>query len=73
MTLSTNAAKNKDLRNVGSEMQHRHFATVAGIIRNLNGSMSKEDVKLVAEHFSADLKNTNAKFDKKRFLAACGF
>jgi hypothetical protein len=74
MTLSTKAATAKDMRNAGSEMQHRHFATVAAIIKKLDedGSMSLGDVQLVAEHFASELAKTNPRFNRDRFMMACG-
>lgn len=69
MALSTDAALRKDRSNASSDMQHRHFATVAAIIRDL--PMTEADRECVAEHFAAELRCTNPRFDRTRFLRAC--
>ncbi len=73
--LSSEAALRKDRTNANSDMQHRHFATVAAIIKalpsNADTHMSKEDAERVAEHFANYLRSTNPRFDRARFLAAC--
>lgn len=54
-------------------MQHRHFATVATIIKSLEDpSISKRDRHTLARHFADELAGTNPRFDRQRFLAACG-
>lgn len=68
MTLSTKAAHRKDISTGISEMQHRHFATVATIIRALPDAGLRADV---AEHFADSLASSNPRFDRARFLAAC--
>ena len=68
--LTTEAATRKDRRTGLSDMQHRHFATVAEIIWSSfsdRGTYSKEDI---AREFADRLKATNPKFDRKRFLRA---
>ena len=73
MALSTTAAKAKDMRTHKVEMQHRHFATIAAIIKNLdNGIGTGHDKTAIAEHFAEELSQTNPKFDKSRFIKACG-
>lgn len=69
MPLTTQAAHRKDINTGISDMQHRHFATVAAIIRSL--PMTDADRECVAEHFAGELRYSNPKFDRKRFLAAC--
>lgn len=72
MPLTKNTAARKD-RNAGlCEMQHRHFAAVATIINRLDGPFDQEDRICIAEHFAGELAATNDKFDKARFLTACG-
>jgi hypothetical protein len=71
MPLKTTSAHRKDITTGLAGMQHHHFATVATVIRGLQGSMSPGDVELVAEHFADKLRHTNPKFDRARFLAAC--
>lgn len=76
MPLATHTAAAKD-RNTGMvPMQHRHFATIATIIRNMekvhNQSHGFIDIREdVAEHFADHLALTNDKFDRDRFIAAC--
>ena len=76
MALSEQAALNKDKRNAMSDMQHRHFATVAYIINRMEKVSNQEhgfiDIRDdVADHFAAMLGRTNPRFDRARFLAAC--
>lgn len=59
-------------------MQHRHFAEIARIIREMDKVNNQEhgfiDVREdVAEHFAANLARTNDRFDRRRFMIACGF
>jgi len=74
MALTTEAAARKD-RTTRTTLEHRHFATVAAIIRDMRGNLdlrfSQGEVDRVAEHFAAELRSTNPRFDRKRFLAAC--
>jgi hypothetical protein len=72
MPLTKDSAARKDQRTGIAEMQHRHFATVATIIARLDGTMTTADRQTVAEHFAWELAATNPKFDKARFLTACG-
>lgn len=75
--LSQEAAHRKDqTQPSGNKMEHRHFATVAAIIRSMptvhNGEHGFIDVRQeVAEHFADALTATNTKFDRARFLRAC--
>lgn len=69
--LTPESATAKDIRTGLAPMQHRHFATVATIIRERLGALSKKDRDYVANVFSIALQETNPKFDKARFRAAC--
>lgn len=69
MPLSPDVAARKDARTGKSEMQHRHFATVAAIIASLPHGAKIQ--RQVAEHFADELRTTNPKFDRRRFLQAC--
>lgn len=73
MPLSNTAALAKDRRTGLAEMQHRHLATIAEIIRRLayDGTMSPADSEIVADHFARELRKTNPRFNAARFLAAC--
>lgn len=67
MALSTEAALRKD-RLGKSSMEHRHFATVAAIIHAIEDEGERQRM---AEHFADELRSTNPRFDRKRFIAAC--
>lgn len=69
MALAFAAARRKDRRTGKAAMQHRHFTTVAEIIRTLPLDPSAHVT--VAHHFANELADTNANFDRARFLAAC--
>lgn len=67
--LTSQAAHRKDLTTGLAEMQHRHFATVATIIREMPADVYGPEQ--VAEIFAARLRSTNPNFDRERFLRAC--
>lgn len=73
MPLSATAALSKD-RTTSCRMEHRHFAKIAGIIatlpRDLDGHFCSRAE--TARHFAAELSCTNPRFDRDRFLRACG-
>jgi hypothetical protein len=80
MTLTAKSAHRKDLRTTSASsvpMQHRHFAAIAGIIRDLEGvrlgsfTSTIADREAIARHFARHLKATNSNFDEDRFMAAC--
>ena len=73
MTLSTQSALAKDLRNHSNDMQHRHFATVAAIIAAMReAGFTNRTQTDVAEYFAMNLASSNPRFDRLRFLRACG-
>lgn len=67
--LTKESAHRKDITSGLSDMQHRHFATIATIIRE--GAFAEETRQEVAETFADRLWMTNPNFDRKRFLLAC--
>lgn len=67
--LSTQAANRKDVTSGIGRMGHRHFATIATIIREYQGEPVTQ--KLMAGYFADRLDETNENFDRKRFIAAC--
>jgi hypothetical protein len=69
MALSETAATRKDKTSGLGPMQHRHFATIATIIRDF--TYHKLPASMLAEHFADQLGRTNPRFDRSRFLAAC--
>lgn len=68
MALAYLAARRKDARTGKAEMQHRHFATVAAIIKDFGYPQER---RRIAEHFARELASTNPRFDRERFIAAC--
>lgn len=70
--MNATAAHRKDLGKMAT-LEHRHFATIATIIDKLAGQFSIADHMAIAEHFADELKATNPKFDRKRFMLACGY
>lgn len=71
MALTTEAALRKDKTNAASQMQHRHFATIAGILANMPARWSQRRLDII-NHFANGLQHTNPRFDRARFLRACG-
>lgn len=69
MPLKPETAKRKDIAFGLGEMQHRHFVTIAAIIAAMPRDLL---TRSVAEHFADNLRATNPRFDRKRFLVACG-
>lgn len=68
MPLTAQTALRKD-RNAGfAPMEHRHFATIAAIIFD----MPSEARHVSAISFANRRAATNPRFDRERFLAACG-
>lgn len=70
MTLTTESALRKDKRNAVSTMEHRHFATVAAILRDMDIAGGQRSS--VIRQFADALARTNLRFDRERFLRACG-
>jgi hypothetical protein len=66
MPLTIEAAAAKDARTGYADLQHRHFATIAAIIKELPDGQREA----VAKHFANRLQRTNANFNPERFLAA---
>lgn len=90
MTLTPASAARKDATMPsGNRFQHRHFATVAEILKRRfshgpTGShygattVATDGTRLwsaldICEVFADELSNTNPKFDRDRFMRACGF
>lgn len=69
MALTQKSAHRKDINAGISPMEHRHFATVATIIREAPNF--SEDNRSLAEYFADRLADTNPNFDRDRFLRAC--
>jgi len=69
MALKTKAAHRKDISTGIANMEHRHFATIATIIREMQPDVYGPEQ--VAEIFADRLCATNPNFDRARFLRAC--
>ncbi len=64
--LTQESALRKDLNSGLGEMQHRHFATIAAILRDIGTDRD------TCEAWADRLRRTNSRFDRRRFLRACG-
>lgn len=55
-------------------MQRRHFELIAEILNNYatGDAAQRETVRAIAEAFASRLARENARFDRDRFLRACG-
>lgn len=63
------AALNKDRRNARQPvLEHRHYAVIAGVIREGFGGDTRA---LVANVFATRLADTNPNFNRARFIKAC--
>ncbi len=65
MTLTIESALRKDRTAGKSGMEHRHFATIATILRNMQAD------RMTCETWADELAPTNSNFDRRRFLRAC--
>jgi len=71
--LTTEAALRKDKAPTTPDMQHRHFAYIAQIIRELpiEELTGDSDHRVdIAFHFARHLKHTNSNFNAERFMRA---
>ncbi len=75
MALTKQSAHRKDINSGISAMEHRHFATIAKIIREIDQGLipcsTDATRKFMAELFADELRATNPNFNRARFLAAC--
>lgn len=62
------AAYRKDTTTERVRFEHRHLATIAGVIREAPPEIRRK----TAVHFAAELVRTNPRFEISRFLRACG-
>ncbi len=76
MPLTPESAFRKDQRFDLSKLQHRHYAAIAAIIACLDlDTIEQETAGMnarVAEHFALCLLRGNPRFDRARFIRACG-
>ena len=71
----TKAANRKDVATAarGVTLEHRHFAVIAATIARMPSDGFDATTTLhVAQHFAFHCADTNPRFDRARFLAACG-
>jgi len=84
MPLTIESAARKDKRNAtGATFEHRHFAAIANIIDSCSVGCDKygDDIERaryalldeIAGNLCAAFAQSNPRFDRARFLAACGF
>lgn len=79
MALTLHAALAKDTRDKDVKLQHRHFKFIAATLRDV--SLSEKDEtpldystwRAICVSFSDACAATNPKFDRARFLKACGY
>jgi len=74
MALTETAVTLKDIRTGKADMEHRHFATIAAIIRNCDKGLipcsTNATRQFMAELFADELADTNPKFNRARFIRA---
>ena len=69
--LSKDSAHRKDLSGKPASMTHQHFRQIAEIIREIDPALPMTS-REIAGLFATRLAATNPKFDRHRFLMACG-
>ena len=69
MTMSSKLAKDRRTASERPQLEHRHLAVIADTIRMM---MPLSMRTATAHHFAAHFKDRNKKFDRERFLHACG-
>lgn len=71
MPLKTTSANRKDINTAarGVTLEHRHFSFIAATIADLGLPWATQDV--VIKQFADACAQTNPKFDRARFIAAC--
>lgn len=70
--LTPESASRKDKRTAqGATLEHRHFAAIASIISCLDKGVTYHPDG-IAKFFAMNLTRTNPRFDRARFLRACG-
>jgi hypothetical protein len=63
-------AKDKTTAERGVHLEHRHYAFIANVIREM-AAEGHNAAQEVAERFANACAGTNVKFNRARFLAAC--
>ena len=69
MALTTESALRKDKRTGYATLEHRHFAKIAAILADTHDLANSH---VICRRFATELAKTNPRFDRERFLKACG-
>jgi hypothetical protein len=70
MPLTPESAARKDRTTAqGAELQHRHFAFIAAVLADCQ---DLANVGAIARRFADACARSNHRFDRRRFMAACG-
>jgi len=74
MALKAQSANRKYIRTAQGvvEFQHRHFAFVAAAIKEMCEDQPPQMLVAHSKFWADKLAGTNSRFDRARFLAACG-
>jgi hypothetical protein len=59
-----------NMRNYKTQLNRRHFEIVAASVRNTD--MPADVRERVASQLASELSSTNPRFDRQRFIRACG-
>ena len=79
--LTQSSALRKDIRNAAKAggswpgvLQHRHFAFIAGVVKAMpdHAPSLRAQKRSIALAFADACAGTNPRFDRRRFLLACG-
>lgn len=75
-------AHRKDINTAqrGVSLEHRHFSFIASVLRfakpdvpySADDDINQESWRFMVESFEVACRSTNGRFDRARFLAACG-
>ena len=73
MTTSKQLAKDKRTASERPQLEHRHFAVIAAIIKRMpQWNNANDQRRAAAHHFARELRASNKVFNEQRFIAACG-
>ena len=53
-------------------MTRKDYVMIAKTISNMDECIDSQSLRILAEAFAIELKEDNARFDRRRFLTACG-
>lgn len=71
LTAESAARKDRTTANGNVEFQHRHFAAIADMLKNMHSVGGEKNRTWIADYFAGQLARTNSRFDRERFLTAC--